>query len=96
MYSKTLGKKLLDKKGLLYPLLVIAAISVVLLSIIAVMMMMGVLAKNARAHESSMVITLRHTLPISNPDQARSDGYGARSQNITTMRARDKVEERCP
>lgn len=45
MQTKILGKKLLDRKGILYPMLVIAAVSVIIFSAFGVATMTGLLPR---------------------------------------------------
>ena len=45
MEARTWGKKMLDRNGILYPMLVIAAVSVIIFSMLGIAMMIGLLPR---------------------------------------------------
>ena len=45
MEARTWGKRMLDRNGILYPMLVIAAVSVIIFSMLGIAMMMGLLPR---------------------------------------------------
>ena len=68
MEAKIWGKRMLDRNGILYPMLVIAAVSVIIVSMLGIVMMMGLLPR-AESMLTPHEITQSKVRAASNPDK---------------------------